>query len=188
MQLLFVCTGNICRSPIAERLAESYARSLQIPDFRAASAGTRAVIGHPVHADAARVLHTLGGDPRNFAARQIKPAIASDADLILTMTRFHRDAVLEMAPRQLRRTFTLAEASWLITNFNAAQVAELATLRPQLGTTVLEEVADPIGQPPEFFSAVGAQIAELLGPVMQLCATSTTQPPDRADGSAMPLR
>jgi protein-tyrosine phosphatase len=178
MQLLFVCTGNICRSPIGERLAESYAQSLQIPDFHASSAGTRAVIGHPIHADAARVLHELGGDPRNFAARQLKPAIAADADLILTMTRFHRDAVLEMAPRQLRRTFTLAEAAWLVTNFNVAQVAELATLRPQLGTTVLDDVADPIGQPPEVFSAVGAQIAELLGPVMQLCASSAVIPPD----------
>ena len=173
MHLLFVCTGNICRSPLAERLAASYALSQDVQDFRASSAGTRAVIGHPMHVDAARVLLTLGGEPDNFAARQLRPNIVSGADLILTMTRSHRDAVLEVAPRHLRRTFTLAEASWLTTEFNVSQVEELATLRPRLPTTELADVPDPIGRPPEFFSAVGAQIAELLGPVMQLCGDNS---------------
>jgi protein-tyrosine phosphatase len=68
------------------------------------SAGTRAVIGHPVHAKAARVLVELGGDPADFAARQLKPAIATEADLVLAMTREHRDAVLEITPRRKSST------------------------------------------------------------------------------------
>lgn len=163
MHILFVCTGNICRSPTAERLAAA------VPGLRASSAGTRAVIGHPVHPEAARVLRDLGGDPAGFAARQLSPKIAGGADLILTMTRAHRDAVLEMAPRQLRRTFTLAEAAALTTEFGPAEVADLAALRPHLRAGLDLDVADPIGQSPEVFDRVGAQIAELVRPVAEFC-------------------
>ena len=56
MHVLFVCTGNICRSPTAERLAVAYAARHGIADFTSSSAGTHAVIGHPIHPDAAAVL------------------------------------------------------------------------------------------------------------------------------------
>lgn len=169
MHLLFVCTGNICRSPSAERLAEALNAQNPIAGFRASSAGTRAVIGHPVHSEAARVLAALGGDPKGFAARQLKPAIATEADLVLTMTREHRDAVLEIAPRQLRRTFTLTEAAELITRFDPAEVGELPSLRSQLRAEQTPDVPDPIGQSPEVFDRVGAQIAELVAPVLEFC-------------------
>ncbi len=169
MHLLFVCTGNICRSPSAERLAVALNVQHPIAGFRASSAGTRAVIGHPVHAESARVLTALGGDPADFAARQLKPAIATDADLVLTMTREHRDAVLEIAPRQLRRTFTLTEAVELITRFDPVDVDELPSLRSQLRADETPDVLDPIGQDPEVFDRVGAQIAELIAPIMEFC-------------------
>ena len=63
------------------------------------------------YAEAAPVLKRLGGDPSGFAARQLTPKIAADADLILTMTRVHREVVLEAVPRQLHKTFTLSEAA-----------------------------------------------------------------------------
>lgn len=162
MRILFVCTGNICRSPTAERLA-------RLAGVEASSAGTRAVIGHPMHPEAARVLADLGGDPSEFVARQLKPQIAGDADLVLAMTAFHRDAVLEMAPRQLRRTFTLTEISALTGDFEPADVADLAGLRPHLRAEQVADVVDPIGQGPEVFDRVGLQIAELLRPVLEFC-------------------
>jgi protein-tyrosine phosphatase len=61
--------------------------------------------------------------PRQLASR------ASDADLVLTMTRAHRDAVLECTPRRLHRTFTLREAARLVSECDARDVAELAALR-----------------------------------------------------------
>ena len=97
MHVLFVCTGNICRSPIAERLSKAYAARLGINDFTASSAGTRAVIGHGIHHDAEFALQNLGGEASNFTARQLKPKVAAAADLVLTMTRSHRDMVLELA-------------------------------------------------------------------------------------------
>ena len=127
------------------------------------------MIGHPIHPDAARVLEEVGGDTSNFAARQLTPKIAADADLILTMTRAHRDGVLELAPHKLHRTFTLDEAARLGSLDDARTVADLAALRPRLTAHELVDIPDPIGQPPEFFSMVGSQIAGLLPPILELC-------------------
>ena len=169
MHLLFVCTGNICRSPTAERLAAAYGARFQVPDFNASSAGTRATIGHPIQHDAALVLQKLGGEASNFAARQLTSRIASDADLVLTMTRAHRDTVLGLAPRQLPRTFTLIEAARLALECNARNVADLAALRPHLKPDKPSDIPDPLGQSEEFFAMVGSQIADLLPPILELC-------------------
>ena len=88
------------------------------------------------------------------------------------MTRAHRDTVLELAPRQLHRTFTLSEAARLASDCNARNVADLAALRPHLSTHELADIPDPIGQSSEFFATVGSQIAELLPPVLELCQRS----------------
>ena len=172
MHVLFVCTGNICRSPTAERLAAAYAAEHGMLDFTATSAGTRAVIGHPIHRDAATVLEELGGDASDFAARQLKPKIAAAADLIIAMTSAHRDTVLETAPRQLKRTFNLTEAARLASMDGAGTLADLAALRPHLTANDIADIPDPIGQSPEVFAAVGAQIAELLPPILELCRHS----------------
>lgn len=170
MHILFVCTGNICRSPTAERLAVAEAARLHLPDFRASSAGIRAVIAHPMHHEAARVVENLGGDPLNFAARQITSRIASDADLVLTMTRRHRDAVLELAPLQLKNTFSLSEAARIAPD--ARDITELAGLRPRVAGNDAFDIPDPIGQGSEVFEAVGMSIADLLPPVLDLCQRS----------------
>ena len=128
---------------------------------------------HPIHPDAALVLEKLGGDVSNFAARQLTARIASDADLVLAMSRAHRDAVLELAPRQLHRTFTLSEAARLASHCNAQDIADLAALRPQLAQHEIPDIPDPIGRAPDFFAVVGSQIAELLPPVIELCARSS---------------
>ncbi|BBY87358.1 low molecular weight phosphatase family protein [Mycolicibacterium tokaiense] len=169
-----MCTGNICRSPTGERLAAAYAAELGIPDFVASSAGTRAVIGHPIHEKAAVVLEELGGDPSDFTARQLSEKLASKADLVLAMTRGHRDKVLGIAPRLLKRTFTLAEAAAIAAHPDAATIADLPLLRPRTPTQQLADVQDPIGLDAAVFESVGAQIATLLPPVMKLCARSSS--------------
>jgi protein-tyrosine phosphatase len=172
LHILFVCTGNICRSPTAERLAAAYAARFRVPDLRTSSAGTRAVIAHPIHDRAALVLEQMGGDASSFAARQLTPKIASQADLILTMTMAHRDAVLELAPQRLNRTFTLSEASRLVWAHSAQSVADFAALRPRLAPHEHSDIADPIGQSAEIFAVVGSQIADLLTPILDLCRSS----------------
>ena len=127
------------------------------------------MIAHPIHPDAALVLEKLGGDVSNFAARQLTSRIASDADLVLTMTRAHRDAVLELAPHKLHRTFTLSEAARLVSECDARNVADLAALRSHLAVHEVLDIPDPIGQSAEVFSTVGSQIADLLPPILELC-------------------
>ncbi|MEH3138873.1 MAG: low molecular weight phosphatase family protein [Mycobacterium kyogaense] len=166
MNILFVCTGNICRSPTAERLTAAYAKEHVLADLAASSAGIRAVVGHPVHREAARVLRRLGGDPSNFVARQLKPPMGDSADLVLTMTVAHREAVLERAPRLLRRTFTLSEASRLAQEAGAQTIADFPRLRSRLLAHETTDVADPMGQPEEVFEAVGTHIAALLRPLV----------------------
>lgn len=170
---MFVCTGNICRSPTAERLAIAYADQHAIPNISASSAGTRAVIGHGIHHDAANVLEKLGGDRTGFAARQLTPKIAAGADLIVTMTSAHRDLVLEGAPRQLQSTFTLTEIARLASLRNAEKIGDLAGLRPHVSASEMPDVPDPIGHSPQVFASVGLQIAQLLPPILELCRRST---------------
>jgi protein-tyrosine phosphatase len=114
------------------------------------------------------VLETLGGDVSDFTARHLTSKVASQADLVITMTKTHRDAVLELAPRQLQRTFGLTEAAQLVADYGAESVADLATLRPRLARQPTD-IPDPIGQDPDVFATVGAHIAELLPPILKLC-------------------
>lgn len=177
MRLLFVCTGNICRSPTAERLAVLYGERMGFAGLQASSAGTRAVISHPIHRDASDVLEQMGGSGAGFKARQLTARIASTADLILTMTRSHREAVLELAPTKLNRTFTLPEASYLVSNFEVTEITGLSPLRARAGMLGDElDITDPIGQTPEVFAAVGAQISKLLPPILKVCLRSSEGP------------
>jgi protein-tyrosine phosphatase len=154
---------------MAERLTAAYAARLQLRDLHAASAGTRAVIAHPIHHDAALVLERLGGDVSDFASRQLTASIAAEADLVLTMSRTHRDAVLELAPQRLRRTFTLSEAARLVSECDARDVADLAAFRHLVPQHELRDIPDPMGESAEYFQMIGTHIAELLPPILGIC-------------------
>jgi protein-tyrosine phosphatase len=177
VHILFICTGNICRSPTAERLVAAHGAEPQGPTFTVSSAGTRAMIGHPMHETAAAVLKELGGDPSGFTARQLTPKVAAHADLVLTMTTEHRDRVLQLVPRLLHKIFTLPEAARLCEIFSPDSISTLATLRPHLGSAESLDIADPIGQSPHFFRTVGSQISDLLPPVLELCQRSASANP-----------
>ena len=114
--VLVVCTGNICRSPLAELLGRARLSTLlgNSGVLRLESAGTRAVVGSAMDPASARVLQELGGNPEGFRARHLTDQLAAAADLTLTMTRDHRRDVLGRAPRAMSRTFTLREAAGLL--------------------------------------------------------------------------
>lgn len=179
MHLLFVCTGNICRSPTAERLTRAYAEHvLSDPSqLTAASAGTRAVVGHPIHPSAVPVLQSLGGDPAGFAAQHLDEEHVARADLVLTMTGGHRRTLLGANPRALARTFTLREAAALLreisvhdlpnasdlTRRGKALVAALNVQRAVRGTAGRgDDITDPIGLDQQMFQRIGGDIAEPL--------------------------
>jgi protein-tyrosine phosphatase len=108
ISILAVCTGNVCRSPAAERLllARLAPYSAQVA---VSSAGTQALVGEPVDAQVAELVRRSGGDPADFSARQLSRADVQAADLVLVMTRVHRAAVVAVEPAAVRRTFLLRE-------------------------------------------------------------------------------
>ena len=173
MHLLFVCTGNICRSPTAERLTQAFATERDLSELKVSSAGTRAVVGYGMEPRAADVLRGLGGDPAGFRARQLSPALVAEADLVLTMTTRHRDKVLTENPRAMRRTFTVLEGGRLLAIPVAGErlVQRLTQARGQQpwGERT-DDIGDPIGQDYATFAAIGAQLVQALRPLLQALA------------------
>jgi protein-tyrosine phosphatase len=108
--ILTVCTGNICRSPAVERLL---AQKLG-PTVSVRSAGTHALVGHPISEPMARLLRDSGVEDGVFAARRLTEKLVKDADLILALTRAHRTLVVDLWPPAVRRTFTVREFARLL--------------------------------------------------------------------------
>lgn len=106
--ILFVCTGNICRSPLAERLT-THLLGDAAAGFRVESAGTRALVGQPMDPQAAQQLAGLGGTAAGHTARQLTADLLREADLVLTATRRHRSQVVEMFPGVVHHTFTVRQ-------------------------------------------------------------------------------
>ena len=108
--ILAVCTGNVCRSPAVERLL---ANKLG-PTVSVGSAGTHALVGHPISEPMAALLRDSGVEPESFEARRLSEQMLKEADLILSMTRAQRGLVVELWPAAVRRTFTLREFARLL--------------------------------------------------------------------------
>jgi protein-tyrosine phosphatase len=113
MRLLFVCTGNICRSAAAHVLTAAWPDGHLGLTLEARSGGTHAPAGHAVHHFTAAALERRGLDAGGHAARRLSGADVVWADVVLTMTTQHRESVLALDPRSLRKTFTLLEAATL---------------------------------------------------------------------------
>jgi protein-tyrosine phosphatase len=109
VRILTVCTGNICRSPVAERLLQAGLEQVLPGGFEVRSAGTRAMVGDPIQPLSADIVRMYGGTEKGFAARQLTPKILRDTDIVLTMTSKHRGEVLQLDASLLKRTFTIRE-------------------------------------------------------------------------------
>lgn len=91
MRLLFVCTGNTCRSPMAEAIARQLASERGLADLVVASAGTSAWDGAPASDGALLVSLEHGLDLNGHRAQVLTRELVEGADLILTMSPHHRD-------------------------------------------------------------------------------------------------
>lgn len=113
--ILFVCSGNTCRSPMAAAIcnAEICARlkiqfdEVDTVNVRALSAGLSARVGAPLTLEACEVLQSLNVPVGPHAARNLTAELADQADLIFCMTSAHRRAVLDMIPSATSKTYCL---------------------------------------------------------------------------------
>jgi protein-tyrosine-phosphatase len=90
-KILFVCTGNICRSPMAAAIARRELARMGRTDVEVASAGTFALDGHGPSSDAVAIAEEHGLTLDGHYAQQLTRELAADADLVVGMEREHAD-------------------------------------------------------------------------------------------------
>ncbi len=137
--VLFVCTGNTCRSPLAEHLFVKLSREAGL-SMTAASAGTQAAYGMPLSRGAAAVFAERGLGAASHRARRVDKALLDAAEAVYVMERAHRDELAKRFPDAKAKLFVLREA---------------AGLAPA-------DVEDPVGADAAEYRACAASIEEAL--------------------------
>ncbi|MHB1391174.1 MAG: arsenate reductase/protein-tyrosine-phosphatase family protein [Thermoleophilia bacterium] len=139
VSILFVCTGNICRSPLAEALLKEYVGQRGLaPGFRISSAGIRALTGHHATYEAMEAGRRYGLDLREHRARQVDDVLMAQNDFVLCMTQSHRT--------WLRREFPQFK--------NKIYLTLLFPRRYNGERPDATDVPDPIGESVEFYTMV----------------------------------
>lgn len=142
-RVLAVCTGNVCRSPVMERLLAHRSRAAGLA-VTVASAGTRALVGRDMEPGSREILIRHGVDPDHFQSTSVRAVDLESFDLVLTASEAHRLRIIERAPLLLARTKNL------------------------LGfiDTEQDEIVDPFGKSPDHYLAMERQIVPAIDAVV----------------------
>src|SRR5438552_5300756 len=154
--ILFVCTGNVCRSPMAEGLFRHAVKGRG--DFRVLSAGVGAIEGQPPSPYAVQVLRELGIDISQQRSRMLTAELVNQADYIFGKTHGHVDAINLLYPQATEKTFLLREFDETLDVFE-------------------KDISDPIGGSFEVYldcrDQIEQGIASLLKFIDQTCGGVT---------------
>ena len=197
IEILTVCTGNICRSPLAALVLQTRLADL---GAKATSAGTRGLSSARMTPGAQALAVALGVDGADAAAHRSRYLIELHLltpDLILAMTRGHRRAVVELAPSRLRAAFTVREFARLAASLSDDEIAEAAAeagpdaaarvraaavlvssrrgIAPPPDDPGDDDVIDPYGRPWKVYQQSAAQLAPALAEVIRVVRAATAR-------------
>ena len=147
--ILFVCTGNSCRSVMAEYLLKKMLQGKG--DVEIYSAGTGVFVRSSASAETIAVLKKEGIDASFHQSQSLNSILLKKADLILVMTRTHRQQVLERVPTVEKRIYLLKEFAQL----SKVNYVDL-------------DIPDPIGKPPEAYEECLLTIKDAIDQVAKL--------------------
>jgi len=179
LQVLMVCTGNICRSPMMERILRAALNRHGAGNAVAvSSAGTWAQAGELMQPFATSTLTERGVDAGGFAATPLTDELLRSSDLVVTATREHRAQVVGLVPGTVRRTFTLLELASIAGSApttpdpapadQAARarqaVAWAAQMRGSISRHVegADDLGDPLGAPAQVYRQRADTITEAV--------------------------
>lgn len=179
--ILIVCTGNICRSPIAEGLLRHHLQARGVGDVQVASAGVSGWDGSPASTEAVEALAERGIDISSHLARRLGRQTIDSADLVIAMAEEHRREMARIAPSAGPRTFTLKEFVRLLAGAQTRLrgttseelirgAAELANSRRTGGEVAAfdEDIADPLGLSLPAYRATAWELNELVERLVEL--------------------
>ena len=149
--VLFVCTGNICRSPMAEGLFREAAKP--IPGIQAKSAGLSAINGSIPSQLAIEAVRRYHVDISNLRSRMLTRELIEEADFIFAMTRSHQRSVIAMHPSAAEKTFLVREFDENSDVFD-------------------QDVIDPIGLGQEFYEECCESIRRAIPGVLRFVQQS----------------
>jgi protein-tyrosine phosphatase len=167
--VLFVCTGNICRSPTAEALARRELARYPGAPIQLSSAGSHALEGNPAASRSMLAASSRGASLERHFARELTRRRVRAADLILCTAAEHRPFVLSYDRAAASKTFLLASFARVATQWDwlATSPADLVTLaaehaREQPG----DDIDDPLGQSSEAYATCAERLDSLVTPVI----------------------
>ena len=174
VRVLLVCTGNICRSPMAEGFLADRSQRLLDGEVRVGSAGTWARRGRPPMPEAVQAAEERGVSIEDLRSTPMAPDLVAAADLVITMTAEQRSEVLKAAPEAAEKVFTLKELAVLTRALPPpgapsrdgarARIADAHVLRSGQDAPKQwdEDVSDPIGLGLGTYRAVAWEIESLV--------------------------
>ncbi|MGQ9475989.1 MAG: arsenate reductase/protein-tyrosine-phosphatase family protein [Actinomycetota bacterium] len=169
MRILFVCTGNICRSPMAEAL---FRRRLErdyphLRFVRTASAGTSAIEGNPPSAPAVQALDLWGVDLGEHRASVLTNRLLREADLVLAMAREHLLAVERLDPYVMQKTTTLrylaGHADEVLAHLGKETVRDEGEAAERLGKVLETLRRSPSG--PHYLADMQSSTSDIIDPI-----------------------
>ncbi|GGI37264.1 low molecular weight phosphatase family protein [Cnuibacter physcomitrellae] len=160
--VLTVCTGNICRSPMAEQILR--ARLADLPELEFSSAGTYAGDGDVMPEQAAALSLRHGGDPTSHRARYLTEPILGSADLVLGMSRNHRREIVELLPKKISVTFTLREFARLSADVTDGEIRHAASMGLTVKASLAEVVALVASRKGQFGLVTSAEDDDVVDP------------------------